>query len=105
DFEPGCLAHGSVFVKRLVDDVPALDATFVTPDYRVNVITQAAKQGFTIDGFALSVFENPAGRLFMPNEGVADDEHVILLAKRNVTVRAKEVIFVRLWVNRSPFQN
>ena len=102
DFVPEGLAQGAVFVEGFVDDVPGLDAAFVAADDGVDVVAHAGEKGVAGEEIAFVVVEDPGGDLAMPDQIMADDEHVVLLAEGDVLVGDGEVVFVRAGDGRSP---
>jgi hypothetical protein len=104
NFQPGRLAQSSIFVQRFVDDVPALDASFVSADHSVNVFAHAIKQRFATNRIPLIVGKDPMGRLTVPNQSVAHDKHVMLLAEDDVRVRCSEIVSAGFRMNEFPFQ-
>ena len=94
----------AVLVQRFVDDVPTANPSLVPSHYGVDVVAHALQQGFAGERLALVVLENPARRLAMPDQAVADDEHPVLLAERDVTIGRREVEAVGARVQRFPLE-
>ncbi len=96
------LAIGGAVVDGLVDHVPALDPAAVATGDGADVIAHAPKQDFARGGFAVVAFENPARGLAVPDEGVADHGHVVLLAEQDVVVGRAELVAAGLRVDDRP---
>src|SRR5580658_11332865 len=101
DLEPGRLTHGAVLVQRFVDNVPAADLTLVAANYRPDVLLHPVEQSFASERVALFVLKDPARRLAMPNQTVADDEHLVLFSEGDVAIGGAEFVAVHPWVNGS----
>src|SRR5262245_5489266 len=104
DLQPGRLAHSTVGVQCLIDDIPTFDAAFVTTNNLKNVFVQSVEQRLAINGLTFVVLENPGWCLPVPDERVANDDQLILFAKRHVTIAARKVVSVRARVNVLPLQ-
>ena len=105
DFQPARLAQGPVVIHRFIDNIPAFDLSLVAPDDGENVFAHALQESVAVHGIALVILENPAWRLIVPDQIVADDEHVVLPSKLDVTVGWPEIVMVCSRVNAFKFQH
>ena len=74
-------------VKRLVNDVPSVDASLVASDDRVDVRAHPCDQRLAVGLRSVCVYEEPVRRLVVPHEAVSDDLHLVLLAERDEAIR------------------
>ena len=70
----------------------------------MDVFPHAGEQRVTVEEIAFVVAEDPCRDLIMPDQVVADNEHVILLAEGDVLVGNGEVISVRLRMDAFPLE-
>ena len=104
NFVPEGLAQGAIFVEGFVDDIPALDATFVAADDGADVVAHTGQERVAVEEIAFIVVKDPGGNLAVPDQIVADDEHVVLFAEGDVLVGNGEVVLIRLRMNVLPFK-
>ena len=78
NLHPKRLTESSVLIQRFVHDIPTVDFSFVAAHHCLYVVVKALEQGIAGERISLFILEYPAGRLRMPAEIVADDEHMIL---------------------------
>ena len=102
DLVPERLTQRAVFVEGFVDHVPALDLALVAADDGEDMVLHAGEQGVAGEQIALVVVKHPGRNLAVPNQVVAHDEHVVLLAEGDVLVGETEVVLVGLGMNDSP---
>ena len=70
----------------------------------MDVVAHARQQCVAGEEIALVVVKNPRGHLVMPDQVVAHDEHVVLLAEGDVLVGEREVVLVRLGMDALPLE-
>src|SRR5690606_19534418 len=75
------LPHTVVLLDSLVDHVPLIDASRISPSDRPDMLLHEGKPFFSRAGLAVRMLPHPAGRLRMPHQGVADQFHSIFLSK------------------------
>ena len=98
-FHPGRGAIRAVVADHLVDDVPRVDASLVVAGHRLDVTAQPLYLLYGTVGLSEGVGEEPGRRLVVPDERVADDEHLLPLAERDERVAGAEVVDARLRID------
>jgi hypothetical protein len=91
-------------VQRFIHHIPALNAPFVAPYNRLDVIAHAGQQRLAREQIPLVVVKYPGGDLIMPNQVVANDKHLVFLAEGNVLVRNSKVVLVGVRMNVLPLK-
>ena len=88
-------------VKRLVDDIPPVDAPPVSADNGRDMRPHPVDQRLAIDLMPVLADEKPAGHLLMPDKAMADYLHLVLLAERDELVGRleMELAFARLEIH------
>ena len=105
DFFPLRLAQRAVVIECFVHHVPAADFALVPADDGGNVVVHPLQKRVALDRASLVILENPFRRLIVPDQIVADDEHVISQTKLDVTIRRPKIVAVRFGMDGFPFQN
>src|SRR5690606_9103330 len=95
----------AVFADDLVDDVPGVDTALVTPGDHLDVMAHALDLCFARVGLTVLVEKEPLGGLVVPDEGVADDEHVVFFAELDKRVGGPEVVDTWLRIDRLGFED
>ncbi len=105
DFLPGRRAQRSIIVQSLIHDVPSGDAALVSSDDFTDVVAHSFQQNIAGNGSAFFVLEHPLRHLRMPHQIVADDEHVVLLAKFHILVSQRKIVGAGVRMNDLPLQH
>ncbi len=104
DPQPLTASQRAVFVESFIYHVPPLDAAFVAADNGRDVVFHASQEGITRQGISRIVAKNPRWNLAVPNEAMADDDHLVLLTKGHVSVGRLPVVLVEPRMDTLPLQ-
>ena len=105
DLQPLRWSQRSIFVQGLVDHIPTIDPPLVAAHNGKDMLAHPLEQRLAGERLALVVLKNPSRSLGVPNQAVADDEHMILFAELDILVGQLEGIDAGPGMNALPFED
>ena len=102
--QPGRFTQGTVFINHLIYHVPAFDAATVTAHNGGYMFVHAGQQHCAREGLAVFTCKDPGRRLAVPDQRVADDEHLVGFPKSHVAVRIFKIKMPGGGMDLLPFQ-
>src|SRR5659263_47151 len=94
NIQPPGMTKLSVFIKSLINNIPAVDFPFIPGYYRQYMIVHSFQKAIPADRVAGFIFKNPFRNLRMPDEAMTNNKHIISHTKSNKTIGFFKTIFI-----------
>ncbi|MNJ51550.1 hypothetical protein D3C77_468590 [compost metagenome] len=89
----------SFILNDLINDIPSVNITLIAPHYRMDMRLDSFQQCHLIHGITVLIFEQPARRLVVPDQGMAPHCHGMFTGEGCQSIGILKGIDSLLWLH------